>query len=269
MSSNFKIIRRALNFYGKCISWAAKGTLGRANATYGVVGAAIIYLAGLVFDRGILMIPSDAPSNILFIIIAVMTSWCAIFAVRVLIAPGKIYGDAEDNISTLTERAMPKLKVALINGLSGVQVVKTQTNTQPGPLSKWLQVIVECATDIPLNDCTVHVTKVKKINENAAPTELLFEPVLCKWSQLNSNEKRIKISPMIPQAANLFSILDVSPPQINLEFHHTKYQLDEALQNPGKFQIEVVVSADNTTPIRAKYLLIWNGDFETIDLVPE
>ncbi len=89
---------RAMHFYGKCINWAATGTLSRANATYGIIGVLIIYLAGKHWGLGTLTIPDDAPSNIFLIIIALFVTWIAIFFTRLIGAPGRLYGDAQDQI---------------------------------------------------------------------------------------------------------------------------------------------------------------------------
>ena len=96
MRASLIIAWRAIRFYLDCIRWAATGTLSRANATYGIIGILIIYLAGRHWGLGTLTLPDDALSNVLLIIVALLVTWIAIFITRLIGAPGRLYGDALD-----------------------------------------------------------------------------------------------------------------------------------------------------------------------------
>lgn len=273
MWASLIIAWRAIRFYLDCIHWAAAGTIGRANATYGIIGTLIIYLAGRHWGLGTLKIPDDALSNLFFIFLALIVTWVAIFIIRLFFAPGRLHGDALDKIIVLSELTVPKIKVSLITSNSGVQVVKTRLNgdpATPGPLSKWLQISVESVTNAALEDCAAYVTKIQRLEPDGSIKDLLFESVFCNWSQADSAEmKRIKIPALVPQAANIFSINDNQPrPQLLLEFNHRKFQLEDEMQIPGKYKIEIVVSANGTGSVKKHFLLDWDGTFAKIDLTP-
>jgi hypothetical protein len=194
-----------------------------------------------------------------------MVTWVVVFVGRLFGAPGRLYGDARDRIEFLTAQATPKTKVSLLG--AGVQEVATRLQDgTSGPLSKWVQILVESTTNVALEDCEVYAISIARVNPNGSRTNLLFEPTFCEWSQESEdNRRRIRIPALVPHAANLFSVNDTSTPVIlYLHFGHNKFQLWNEMQNPGKYIIEVVAAASNTASLKNFFCLNWGGSFADI-----
>src|SRR5205807_2167922 len=88
-------------------------------------------------------------------------------------------------ISALNERLQPKIDAHLDQKSSGVQVVETQLRMippTPGPLTKYVQIIVCSKTDAPLVDCEARLTNVVRLEDDGTEREILSEQVLCVWS---------------------------------------------------------------------------------------
>jgi hypothetical protein len=200
------------------------------------------------------------------LVVATFVTAVVIFLVRLIAAPGKLYGDTQDKIATLEAQSTPLIKVSMITP-TGVQIAKTKINNTWGPNSKWVQIRVESTTNVALENCAAHVTKLGRLKADGSYTDLVFEPVFCNWSQAEGVErKRIKIPGLVPQAANLFSLNDTPNPELVLEFGHAKFQLIDEMKVPGRYEIEIVISADNSASVKKYFLLDWGGSFETIKL---
>lgn len=251
------IFVRAVRFYAACVAWAAKGTLEKANAWFWLIGIPLFAAAGYYFGLGPLTIPDHPSGLIVLMVIAVALTWLVIFLIRLLVSPGKLFGDAEETTRALSAKLIPKLNVYLVAG--GVQIVQTT-----GPLSKWVQITVECTTSVGLEECEAKVVRIQRKNLDASLLDILHEPVSCNWSQRSGEIRQIGIAPYVSHAANLFSILDFTDAKLEPQFDHVKIQLRDALQKPGIYRIEVVVTAKNSSAVKKSFLLDWGGSFASI-----
>lgn len=252
-------------FWLRCVGWAARGTLDKANAWFWFVGVPLVAFVGNYLGLGHLFVPDDPEHFVIFMIVTVLATWAVFFLSRFIVAPGKLVSDKEAVIRTLSERLTPKFDVKLVAG--GVRTVETQLRSSPqtkGPLSKWVQLTVACASGVALKDCEVKVISIQRKIEDHEYEDLLYEAVSCIWSQ--TQLVKVDIQPLVPHAANLFSLEDVIPPKLFLQFDHAKFELTDELQKPGTYRITTVSTANNTSPVQRSFIFTWDGSFKNVSI---
>jgi len=263
------IAGRTICFYASCVRWAAAGTLERANAWFWPIGVPVVAFVGWWFGLGTLMIPDHLEGFLTFMVVTVAVSWFIFFVIRFIGAPGRLYGDAQDKIKSLIEQSRPKLNVYLDTRNAGVQTVLTEIRTlppQPGPTEKWVQFVVESATEAPLEACEARVIEIARLKDDGSiALQLIQEAVSCNWSQISG--EAINIPPHVPQAANLISLSDeTGTPTLYPRYNHVKVFLQNEIQKLGKYRIRTVVSAKKTTSLKKSFMLEWGGSFAAVKL---
>src|ERR1700737_4686084 len=107
-------ISRALGFYGKCIAWAAAGTLERANAWFWPVGVPVVALAGWYWEAGTLTMPENLEQFFTFMVVTIAVSWAIFFVVRLLGAAPHFSKLDSETIKTLSAKAAPRLSITFL-----------------------------------------------------------------------------------------------------------------------------------------------------------
>jgi hypothetical protein len=134
-----------------------------------------------------------------------------------------------------------------------LELETTLPDGRPGQPEKWVQFIVCCATNAPLTDCEAWLTKVERLDgEN--PENLVPEQVRCDWSQLS--DKKLTIPPLREQRVNLFVL---SGGRVNPKVEHIKIRLDQEMQRPGKYLVQVLVTAQNAPSLPASFVFEWRN----------
>lgn len=76
-----------LEFYWRCVKWAARGTMEMANAWFWPVGVPIVALVGWYLGVGTLTIPDNLQNFVVFMVLTVAVSWGIFFVIRLFGAP--------------------------------------------------------------------------------------------------------------------------------------------------------------------------------------
>jgi hypothetical protein len=177
----------------------------------------------------------------------------------------------QENVA-ICERLMPKIQIALNSDCVHIEPTELKELRTPGPLSKWVQFEISCATEVQLLDCKPWLKSIKPIKECGLGEEVIKEPMRCVWSHY-SLEKGLEetapvtVHPNVPLRANLF----VAYESENILFLTTvphKARLDEAIQLRGSYRVEVVVTAQDAPSTSAVFIFNWNG-FADMTLSPE
>jgi hypothetical protein len=163
----------------------------------------------------------------------------------------------------LQRRFAPQIEVFLDPDNYGVAENPTETvapSRLRGPSSKWVQFSVRCATDAPLIDCEAWLTSVRKIDGGVVGRELVDEHIHCHWSQRERGEKKITLAPVLIQRANLFAFYNnptalVIVPQTD----PLKIRLRDAIQQPGSYRAEVLVTAQGAPSLAATFVFEWHS----------
>jgi hypothetical protein len=257
-------------FFGLCVREAARGTLNLVGAIATFFGGAILGALAWWVGGAKMEAPTSVAGSIIFsVLVAVASfalSWFVVFLWRLYGAPSRLYWSARQKIKdlekenlALEERLVPKIRVFLDSIDRGVREYPTAN----GSSAKWVQFCVSCATETPLIACEAFLTSVTKIDGNEIGPELVEEHIHCNWSQLPESDRKITISPRITPYVNLFTLYDKSVvPQTTPR----KFRLGEAIQIPGRYQVGVVVTAENTTSAPATFVFEWR-DFNNVNLM--
>ncbi len=260
MALSLSAMRKALWFYWLCVRRAWSGSVEKANAWATLIGAGALWIALTVFGFEPI-IPEKLGENILFTVLCFVVAWLFFFVVRLLKAPSQLYWETDDKVKELSARLVPKIDVSLNASNGGVNTLQIK------PLQKWIQITVKSASDAPLFDCEVWVNRIQRMEGSEVVAELIQESVIALWSQISELEnKRINIPSKVPQAANLFSLVDTETPRLYPQFHHVKHYLLDEIQKPGHYRIETVVSAKHCKSEKTHFLLDWSGKFENVKI---
>jgi len=273
-------ILRAIEFYWKCATWAARGTLELANAWFWLLGVPIVGGINYKFWGGKMTIPDHIPEFLIFMCETVAISWALFFLVRFVGAPPYFQLEARRQIEELNqalihheERAKPKINVFLDKASHGVAEGPTEVGVAVslagkqsirGPSSKWVQVSITSASEAPLIDCEVWLTSLRLMGEKSLGPELVEEHINCSWSQ--SDQKKIIIPPKRIQRINLFSLYADGQP-IRPWTSPVKIRLRDAIQIPGSYRLEMMVTAQNAPTEERSYNFTWR-DFSDVTLDP-
>jgi hypothetical protein len=131
-------------------------------------------------------------------------------------------------------------------------------------MSKWAQLIVKPATDVPLVDCQVVVTSVHRILDGATEEMIEQAPVFCIWSHTSEGTSS-NIAPEISHYANLFSIND-GDNRVGIRLHPVRTRLNAQIQTPGKYRINVSATAKDVPTKSKSYIFSWGGNFNEFSL---
>jgi hypothetical protein len=186
----------------------------------------------------------------------------------------------------LEERLRPKIQVSLDRLTMGITDLPTEISgfpQQKGPLSRWIQFDVTCATDAPLEECEAWLVGVERLINERAAEHLVEERVRCGWSQIS--DSKITIAPLLTQRANLFALYEyaasyrpgaatTASPQIpsgaliEPQTVPQKLRLRDGIKHPGRYRVRVVVAAKDTPSVPASFIFEWR-DFHNITIRQE
>jgi hypothetical protein len=259
-------------FFRLCAREAASGTFERANAIATIVGGVILSALAWWLGGTKMEAPTSVAGTIGFgvvlSILSLLVSWFFVFLWRLYGAPSRLYWSERQKIKDLEKeklaletRLVPKIRVFLDSKDKGVREYPAVS----GSSAKWVQFCVSCATETPLIACEAFLTSVTKIDGDEIGSELVEEPIHCNWSQLSESDRKITIPPRIIQYVNLFTVNN-SPLYVVPQTTPKKLRLPEAIQVPGRYQIGVVVTAENTTSAPATFVFEWR-DFNDVKLM--
>jgi hypothetical protein len=275
-----KGIKFYLSFYWDCAKEAAEGSAARANAVAGLLGALILWLLLLWWGLKI-----DAPHSVtghleLGVVAAfasIILAWFVIIILRLLGAPARLYLKAvaiaeehQNEVAALKSQFLPQIKVFVSPVDNGVQEAPWELQEPGKPLqkgmSKWVQVSVACATSVPLVDCEVWLVAVERIGGLHPGEQLVEEDVRCGWSQYA--EKKLTLSPLRTQRANLFALYDHSPIMVLPQTDPIKFRLRDGIAVPGVYRISLVITAAHPAPSQpASFIFQWH-DYNNVSLKP-
>jgi hypothetical protein len=273
-----KGIKFYLRFYWECAKEAAKGSMARANAVAGLLGALILWL--LLLWLGFKL---DAPHTVTghlelgvaAAFASVILAWLAIIILRFLGAPARLYLNSvaiseghQNELAALKSQFLPQIKVFISPVDNGVQEAPWELQGEPvrRGMSKWVQVSVACATRAPLVDCEVWLVAVERIGGLHPGEQLVEEDVRCGWSQYAEN--KLTLSPLRTQRANLFALYDHSPSMIFPQTDPLKFRLRDGMAVPGVYRISLVITAAYPAPSHpASFIFQWQ-DYNKVFLKP-
>jgi hypothetical protein len=264
-------MQRFFAFWWACLVSARRGSAAFANDWQWLVGfpalAALLWFfrAYLSGDTKELLSGATAFGTFIVALIAFFLTMLACFIIRLFIEPPKLYYREKDRADTaereLQRRFTPQITIFLDPDHHGVIESPTEIQATPsrkGPSSKWVQFSVSCATNAPLVDCEAWLTSVRKIEGDAVGPQLVEEHIHCQWSQ--REEKKITLPPLLIQRANLFSLYENSQPlPIMVHTNPVKYRLRDAIQQPGSYRVEVLVTAEGAPSFPASFIFKWRN----------
>ncbi len=141
-----------------------------------------------------------------------------------------------------------------------------------GPLSKWLQFEISCATEVPLVDCKAWLTSIKAIEGTTLGEELINEPMRCIWSNYRIPKEveeipRVTIQPAVVLRACLLKVYD-GENILYLTIVPSKARLNKGIQRAGSYRINVVVTAEDVPSASSAFIFKW-ADFNHVTVSPE
>jgi hypothetical protein len=271
-------MRRFLCFWWECLVNARRGSAAFANDWQWLVGfptlAALLWFfrAYLSSDTAQLLSGATAFGTLMAALIAFFLTMLACFIIRLFIEPPKLFYREKDRADAtereLQRRFTPQITVFLDPDHHGVTEIPTEIQAAPpqiqvfpplrGPSSKWVQFSVSCATDAPLVDCEAWLTSVRRVDGDTIGPQLVEEHIHCHWSQ--REERKITLPPLLIQRANLFSLYENSQPlPIVPHTNPIKIRLRNAIQQPGSYRVEVLVTAQGAPSFHASFTFEWRN----------
>jgi len=267
------LMRRALSFWWQCVVNARPGSAAFANDWQWLVGfptlAVLLWFfrAYLSSDTQNFLSGETAFGTLVVALIAFLITLLVWFIIRLFNEAAKSFCREKDRADVaereLQRRFAPQIEVFLDPDNHGVAENPTETvapSRLRGPSSKWVQFSVRCATDAPLIDCEAWLTSVRKIDGGVVGRELVDEHIHCHWSQRERGEKKITLAPVLIQRANLFAFYNnptalVIVPQTD----PLKIRLRDAIQQPGSYRAEVLVTAQGAPSLAATFVFEWHS----------
>lgn len=250
-------------FWLECSRRAFKGTSEFANDWQWVFGVPIVSLIGTYFasEKGVTSWTTGYPIVDAFLsALTVFLITAAIaFSVRIYKVAPTLYEEQVQLVDSLQDRLRPAMRVFLEN-------VGVYTFLMPDlSRSHFVQVSVAPTTDMPLLDCEVHVTGLRQVNSDGSKTPLLDESSYCTWSNEPVGTTKRNIPVGITKRANLFS-RNEKDGEITLQITHPKVITATMTYTPGKYEIDLLVSAKDTVSVSRSYLFRWESSFDDISL---
>jgi hypothetical protein len=256
-----RIMRRFLSFWRQCAGRAAHGNSPFANDWQWLIGypiiAAVLWVLGFSYAEFSGRIEVTLTTGLVGVIaagfVAFLVTWAARFLWRLLNAPVLIFYEEKERADTAQDELARRVarKITLFLDGDGVRMTRTQRifphpiPPQPGPDTKWPQVMVQSATDMPLVGCEARLIRAERIGNDGTTTPILTEPVFCTWSNIPEGQNTCMTIPArVPQAANLFSVEDGA---LELQIHTRpiKIEFRDEIQNPGIYELQIAVSAQD------------------------
>jgi hypothetical protein len=175
--------------------------------------------------------------------------------------------------ATLRERLKPRIQISVYSDcvhIEPTQLVKSPGT--PGPLSKWVQFQISCATEVLLHDCKAWLTSIKAIEGCRLGEELINESVRCVWSNYSlvkglEEVAPVTVYPKVPLRACLFVVYE-GENILQLTTVPIKARLNGGIQRRGFYRIEVAVTAENAPPESGVFIFDWTG-FDHLTLLPK
>jgi hypothetical protein len=128
---------------------------------------------------------------------------------------------------------------------------------------------VRSTTDTPLVDCIARLLSAERSLDGGVES-VLDEPMYCQWSNTYEEQRvRITIPPGVTYPSNMFSI---SAGQTFLKPETQPYMKPRMLreiQKPGKYRLNVAVSATDAPIKFISFILKWDNSYEGIALTIE
>jgi hypothetical protein len=258
--------RREFLSYWKNVFTVARGeSLGIADLISSVIGAilAIVVHCWPKEESAMTSLAWQIPIWVFLVVVV-----C-----RLVLAPYWIHNSQKRKLLEFEEKLTPRIKVSLDG--DGVLIEPTTLQLPPGvpkqdgPLSKWVQFQISCATDVPLVNCKAWLISVKALDAKAE--ELVKEEMRCGWSNYPQREldeiPAITISPPVTQRANLFSMYE-GLNGLELQVVPRKQRLGEGIQKTGSYRIQVAVTAEGASSVSKTFIFKWQG-FNNVSLLPE
>jgi len=261
-------MRNFARFWWMCIRSAARGISPFANDWQWAIGnptvaaVAPAIAAGLAAWLGKEYVTAEHPILGPFAIAlgAYVATWIFAFLLRTLNAAPSFYYREKNRAAAAEERLVPRI-------LLGCRALVVETliaeQQKRGPDSKWVQLLVKSATDAPLIDCETRLLTVERLNDVSSTESILDEPMYCEWSNSAPEQRmRMSIPGSVNQPANMFSIHDVADPVLKPEtLPHIKPGFLREIQAPGRYRLNVAVSAKDAPTITRSFLLEWDGSY--------
>lgn len=269
---------KSLGFWWLCMRDGARGSSPFANDWQWAIGNPTVaaltpaIVVGLAAWLGNEYLAAEHPilGPLVIAFAAYTVTWLFAFGVRTLKAAPQNYFQQKDRADAAERRLIPNISVFLDQGSAGVRVVETivQATGARGADSKWVQLMVRPATDAPLIDCEVRLLAVERLNEDGSSETILDEPVFCIWSNTPAElNRRMTIPAGVAQPANIFSTHDVQSPQLIPEtLPHIKPRLLREMRTPGRYRLQISVSANDTLPVVRLLILNWDGSFQRLSI---
>jgi hypothetical protein len=178
----------------------------------------------------------------------------------------------KDN-ATIRERLRPRIQISLNSDCVHIEPTEfAKSPGAPGPLSKWVQFQISCATEVSLPDCKAWLTSIKAIEGCSLGEELINEPVRCVWSNYSlakglEEVAPVTVYPKVPLRACLFVVYE-GQNILQLTTVPLKARLNEGIQRRGSYRIEVAITAENAPSESGIFIFDWTG-FDHMTLLPQ
>jgi hypothetical protein len=184
------------------------------------------------------------------------------YAVAIAVAALLLFWWLLSYATQLRKQREPKIKVFLDEKHGGVKLYPSI------PPSKWIQVTVHSTTDAPLIDCEARLVNVERRNDDGSVENLLDQPIWCRWDDMEGAEKRRTTIPSgISHGAMLFNAFQ-GQNSLNPDVDPPKSKLVNEIQKPGKYTLNLKVTAKDAQMCPASFILEWGGSFDKITLKP-
>lgn len=161
----------------------------------------------------------------------------------------------------LEARLAPRIGVSLAQD-DGVYSLPVADLSQ----SAWAQIVISSLSSVALFDCEVHVVGLTRVEDDGTKTKLLEEDSRCSWSDEPVSLKTVTIAPRVKKRANLFSKNEKSPGSLQMHIFPQKVILQTVTYTPGKYLIDIVVSARDAVSVSRSFIFSWGTTFEEISL---
>jgi hypothetical protein len=269
-------MRRFFCFWWQCTKRAAHGNAPFANDWQWLIGYPVIaialWLLGFSYAEFSGRVEVTLTTGLLGVIAAAffafLITWSARFLGRLLKAPVHLYDEQKDRADVAEGKLVPRILVG-----AGVRVVETlfEEDRRRGPDSKWVQLLVKSATDAPLIACEARLLNVERVNDDGSTEPISDEPIYCEWANTPPEQRmRMSVPAGVTQPANVFSVHDVADPELKPEtLPHVKPGLLREIQAPGKYRLNIAVSADDAPTVPKSFLLEWDCSYGNIGIKEE
>jgi len=222
------------------------------DAMTGRQSAPFVVLGGIAFVRGFFEIPylNSEPLKKF-----VLFGQFVIVAIALFYSFYWVWRDEFLEKTALRERLLPTIDIFINQQNRGILEIPARVNTRQ-VLTKWVQFCVRCATDAPLVDCEAWLVRLARLQDDGTFEDLEPEHIHCRWSMESTH--KITIPPQISHHANIL-ILNNQTPTTELQLEPPHIRATEEMQKPGKYKVEIVVTALHASSKEASFTLEWSN----------